>query len=73
MTAVLTKLDIILDLLALVSIPLLILILACNRFVPRIRILNEDVNTDLSTNYIIIIGFGISVGSVIVSLTPFFY
>ena len=71
--AVLTKLDILLDILALVSIPLLILILACNRFVPRIRILNEDVNTDLSTNYIIIIGFGISVASVIVSLTPFFY
>jgi uncharacterized membrane protein YidH (DUF202 family) len=71
--AVLTKLNILLDILALVSIPLLILILAYNRFVPRIRILNEDVNTKLSTNYIIISGFGISVASVIVSLAPFFY
>ena len=59
--AVLIKLDILLDVLALLSIPLLILILACNRFVPRMRILIEDVNTELSTNYIIIAGFVISV------------
>jgi len=71
--AVLTKLDIILVVLALLSIPLLILILACNRFVPRMRILNENVSTDLSTNYIILLGFVVSVASVIADLTPFFF
>ncbi|HET7285172.1 MAG TPA: hypothetical protein VFI70_10845 [Nitrososphaeraceae archaeon] len=71
--AVLARLDIILEILALLSVPLLILILACNRFLPRIKILNEDVSTDLSTNYIIILGFALSVASVIASLTPFFF
>jgi hypothetical protein len=71
--AVLTKLDIILDILAVLSLPLLILILACNKFVPKIRILNKDVDTDLSTNYIIITGLVISIASLIASLTPFFF
>jgi hypothetical protein len=70
--AILTKLDIILDLLALLSIPLLIFTFVCNRFAPKIRLLDKDVDTDLSTNYIIIAGLAISFASVIVSLTPFF-
>ncbi|MDQ6864685.1 MAG: hypothetical protein M3044_12775 [Thermoproteota archaeon] len=68
----LTGLDIILDILALLSIPLLILILACNRFLPKMRILSKNVDTDLSSNYIIITGLVISTASIIASLTPFF-
>jgi hypothetical protein len=71
--AFLTKVDIILNILALLSIPLLILLLACNRFVPKMRILNKDVDTDLSTNYIIITALVISIASLIASLTPFFF
>ena len=71
--AVIAKLDVILDFLALLSIPLLILLLACNRYVPKMRILNKDVDTDLSSNYIIIAGLVISIAGVIVSLTPLFF
>src|SRR5215469_9091282 len=71
--AILTKLDVFLDVLALISIPLLIFILACNRFASKMRILDKDVDTDLCTNYIIIAGLVISVASVIVSLMPFFF
>jgi len=71
--AVLTKLYIILDILALLSVPLLILLLACNRFVPKMRILNKDVDTDLSTNYIVITGLVISIAGLIASLTALFF
>jgi hypothetical protein len=70
--AFLAGLDVILDILAVLSIPLLILVLACNRFLPKTRILNKNVDTDLSTNYIIITGLVISMASVIAALTPFF-
>src|SRR5215469_9535476 len=71
--AILTKLDVFVEVLALISIPLLIFILACNRFAPKIGILDKDVDTDLCTNYIIIAGLAISVASLIVSLMPFFF
>ena len=71
--SVIAKLDVILDFLALLSIPLLILILAGNRFVPKMRILNKYVDTDLSSNYIIIAGLVITIAGVIVSLTPLFF
>jgi hypothetical protein len=71
--AVLTKLYIILDILALLSVPLLILLLACNRFVTKKRILNKDVDTDLSTNYIVITGLVISIAGLIASLTALFF
>src|SRR6266516_1830930 len=71
--SVIAKQDVILDFLALLSIPLLILILAGNRFVPKMRILNKYVDTDLSSNYIIIAGLVITIAGVIVSLTPLFF
>src|SRR6266516_3288757 len=71
--SVIAKLDVILDFLALLSINLLILILAGNRFVPKMRILNKYVDTDLSSNYIIIAGLVITIAGVIVSLTPLFF
>jgi hypothetical protein len=71
--AVLTRLDTILDILAILSISLVVLMLTCNRFVPKMRILNNDVDTDLSSNYIVITGLIISIASVIASLSPFFF
>ncbi len=70
--AILTKLDVFVEILALLSIPLLILILVCNSFAPKIRMLDKNVDTDLCTNYVIIAGLAISVGGLIVSLMPFF-
>jgi hypothetical protein len=71
--AVLTNLDIILDILALLSIPLFVLILAISRFAPKMSFLDKDVDTDLCINYIIITGLVISVAGVVASLTPFFF
>jgi hypothetical protein len=72
-TAVITRLDMVLDILALLSIPLLVSILAFNRFAPKVRILNKEIDTDLSSNYIVILGLFISTASLIASLTPFFF
>jgi hypothetical protein len=71
--ALLTKLDTMLDILALLSIPLLVTLLALNRFVPRTKILSKDVDTEISTNYIIIGGLIISIYGLIASLAPFFF
>jgi hypothetical protein len=71
LVVLLTKLDAILDILALLSIPLLISLLALNRFVPKTKILSKHVDTEISTNYIIILGFIISIAGLIASLTPF--
>jgi len=71
--AVLTNLDIILDILALLSIPLFVLILAFSRFAPKMSVLNKDVDIDLCINYIIITGLVISVAGVVASSTPFFF
>src|SRR2546423_4455471 len=40
--AVLFRLDVILDIVALLSVPLIILLLTCNRFVPKMKILSKD-------------------------------
>jgi hypothetical protein len=73
LVAIFTRLDIILDILALLSIPLIVVILACDRFAPKMAILTKEVDTDLSTNYIIFTALGLSVAGLIASLTPFFF
>jgi len=72
-TAVITRTDAILSILALLSIPLIISILAFNRFGPKGRILNKEIDLDLSSNYILILGLVISTASLIASLAPFFF
>jgi hypothetical protein len=67
------KLDIILDILALLSVSILIFLLACNRFVPKITILSKDVDTDLSTNYLAIVGFVIAIAGIIASCTSILF
>jgi hypothetical protein len=71
--AVLVKLDVILNILALLSIPLLILLFTCNRFVPKMRILNKEVDTSLCTNYLVIAGMVIGIEGIIASLTALFF
>ena len=65
--AVLTRLDIILDSLAVASIPLLVLLLTYNKFLPTMKILSKNVHTDLSTNYFMIVCLIISTAGIIVS------
>jgi hypothetical protein len=71
--AVLVKVDVILDILVLLSIPLLILLFMCNRFVPKMKILNKEVDTSLCTNYLLIAGMVIGIEGIIASLTPLFF
>lgn len=71
--AVLVKLHVILDILVLLSIPLLILLFTCNRFVPKMRILNKEVDTSLCTNYLLIAGMVIGIEGIIASLTALFF
>src|SRR5690242_10796163 len=68
--AVLVKLGVIVDILVLLSIPVLILLFTCNRVVPKMRILNKEVDTSLCTNYLAIAGMVIGVEGIIASLTP---
>jgi hypothetical protein len=72
-TAAVTRTDTILSILALLSIPLIISILALNRFGPKVRILNKEIDPDLSSNYILILGLVISTASLVASIAPFFF
>jgi hypothetical protein len=71
--AVLARLDIILDILALTSMPLLVLLLTYNKFLPTMKILSKNVRTDLSANYFVIIGLIISTLGIIVSALPLIF
>jgi hypothetical protein len=71
--AVLTRADIILDSLALTSVPLLLLLLICNKFLPTMKILSKNVHTDLTTNYFVIIALIISIDGIVVSSIPFIF
>jgi hypothetical protein len=73
MTAVLTRLDIILDSLALTSIPFLVLLLTYDKFLPTMKILSKNVQVDLTINYFVIIGLIISMLGTIVSSIPLIF
>lgn len=72
-TAAIARSDTILSILAILSIPLLISILAFNRFGLKGRILNKQIDPDLSSNYILILGLVVSTASLIASIIPFFF
>jgi hypothetical protein len=71
--AVLSGLDIILDILVLTSIPFLLLLLIYNKFLVTKKVLSENADVDLSTNYLMLIALIISIESIVVSSIPLIF
>jgi hypothetical protein len=71
--AVLTRFDLILNSLALMSMPLLVFLLICNKLWDAMKILSKSVDAELSTNYFVIIALIISIDGIIASSIPLIF
>jgi hypothetical protein len=70
MIAILFSLDILLDFMTLISIPLLIAFLIYNRLSSKMIL--QNIHTNLAVNYLAIIGIAVGLVSLLISLAPLF-
>ena len=68
--AILISLDILLDFMTLISIPLLIALLIYNKLSSKIIL--QNIHTNLAVNYLAIIGTALGIVSLLISLAPLF-